>query len=294
MDEVITVRFHNESRAYTFDPKDYRFSRGDKVIVETARGIALGEVADGNRPATGEDSKRDIRPVLRPASDDDLERGRKNAEREKEAAEVCREKIKQHHLAMNLVDVESLFDGSKLMFYFTAGERVDFRALVKDLAARFRVRIEMRQVGVRDEARIIGGLGICGQPFCCSRFTANFQPVSIKMAKEQGLSLNPSKISGNCGRLMCCLQYEQDSYAKLLEITPKTGSAVMTESGEGIVTDCNLISGMLKVKLKSNEIAPIEVHRDKVTPLRDGRGKSEKSRFEPQPPNDHRKNKKST
>ena len=200
-----------------------------------------------------------------------------NREKEKQAMEVCQEKIAKHKLEMKLVDVEYTFNGSKILFYFTADGRVDFRELVKDLASIFRTRIELRQIGVRDEAKMLGGLGICGRPFCCSTFLDEFQPVSIKMAKEQGLSLNPIKISGTCGRLMCCLKHEQDAYEELIRMTPRQGTLVETPEGRGTVVDLNLITGQLKVRLEDKQdAAPLNVNKSQVKVLRDAPAKGEK------------------
>lgn len=200
-----------------------------------------------------------IKPVIRIAAAQDFDVIEKNKKKEQDAFKICEEKIEKHGLKMNLIDVECTFDNNKMLFYFTAENRVDFRELVKDLAAVFRTRIELRQIGVRDEAKKLGGLGICGQPFCCSRFLGEFQPVSIKMAKEQSLSLNPTKISGTCGRLMCCLKYEQESYEELLKVTPKVGAVVKTTDGRGIVEDVNLLTGKLRVKMdKTDAVATLD------------------------------------
>ena len=210
MAEVIGVRFKEVGKVYYFDPLDNKLSTGDKVIVETARGLECGEVAMPNKDIDEKELNHPLKPLVRIATKDDLRRVEENRKKEKSAHKICEEKIAKHKLVMKLVNVEYTFDNSKIIFYFTADGRVDFRALVKDLASVFRTRIELRQIGVRDEAKMLGGLGICGRPFCCSRFMGEFQPVSIKMAKEQGLSLSPTKISGTCGRLMCCLKYEQE------------------------------------------------------------------------------------
>ena len=276
MKEIIGVRFRQDGRIYSFAPGDGKFKPGDMVIVDTARGMECGEVVAENKIVDDSQIVGELKSVIRRATDEDLKKLEQNRAKEKQAMEACGKKIEEHKLDMNLVDVELSFDGSKMLFYFTADERVDFRNLVKDLAAMFHTRIELRQIGVRDEAKLLGGLGICGQQFCCARFLDDFHPVSIKMAKEQGLSLNPAKISGACGRLMCCLQYEHDAYSYLISLTPKIGSLVKTEDGEGTVVDHNLITGKLAVKLKNNEMAPIWVHRDKVKVLRSGKGKVSK------------------
>ena len=215
------------------------------------------------------------------ATEDDLKTVEENHQKEQEAFKICEEKIKYHKLEMNLVDVEYTFDRGKILFYFTAETRIDFRELVKDLASVFRTRIELRQIGVRDEAKMLGGLGICGRPFCCSSFLGDFQPVSIKMAKDQGLSLNQVKISGTCGRLMCCLKYEQNAYDDLLKVTPKVGALVETADGKGTVVDVNLLKGILKVSLSSNpDATPIIVKREDVKLLKDGKAKFDKKEME--------------
>ena len=221
MTKVIGVRFKDVGKVYYFDPQDQEIRKGDWVIVETVRGIECGEVAMDPREIEEESVAQPLKPVIRVATPEDHKRVEENRKKEKYAFEVCEKKIAAHNLEMKLVDVEYTFDNNKILFYFTADGRVDFRELVKDLASVFRTRIELRQIGVRDEAKMLGGLGICGRPFCCSTFLSGFQPVSIKMAKEQGLSLNPVKISGTCGRLMCCLKYEQEAYSDLLRKTPE-------------------------------------------------------------------------
>ena len=256
MPEVISVRFKDAGKAYYFDPKGEEFQKGDSVIVETARGLVFGEVVASNQNVAEEAVITPLRAVERRATDADIRRNEENHRKEKEAFSVCEEKIAEHKLDMKLVDVEYAFEGGKMLFYFTSDGRVDFRELVKDLASAFRTRIELRQIGVRDEAKMLGGLGICGQPFCCSRFLNDFHPVSIKMAKEQGLSLNPVKISGTCGRLMCCLNYEQNVYDELLKITPKVGATVKTPQGMGTVISVSLLEQRVKVKFEDND-API-------------------------------------
>ncbi len=258
MAEVIGVRFKEVGKVYYFDPLDNKLNTGDMVIVETARGLECGEVATSNKEVPDEKIKQPLKPLIRIATEKDLNHLAENKLREKEAYKICEQKIAAHKLEMKLVNVEYTFDNSKIIFYFTADGRVDFRALVKDLASVFRTRIELRQIGVRDEAKMLGGLGICGRPFCCNRFMGEFQPVSIKMAKEQGLSLSPVKISGTCGRLMCCLKYEQDAYTDLLKHTPKIGAIVKTPEGRGLVVENNLIARTLKVKLDNapEDVAP--------------------------------------
>ncbi len=257
MAEVIGVRFKNVGKIYYFDPAGNQLKKGDRVIVETARGVECGEIAMENRQIGDESLVQPLKPLIRVATPEDLKKVAENQKKEKSAFGICLKKIASHKLEMKLVDVEYTFDNSKILFYFTADGRVDFRELVKDLASVFRTRIELRQIGVRDEAKMLGGLGICGKPFCCATFLSGFQPVSIKMAKEQGLSLNPVKISGICGRLMCCLKYEQEAYADLLRTVPGVNAVVMTPMGRGTVTDHNLLTSTVYVRLESApEAAP--------------------------------------
>ncbi len=281
MAEVVSVRFKDVGKNYHFAPRGLTLKRGDKVIVETARGIEYGEVTIGNREINDEELTSPLKPVLRLATDKDLRTVEENKVKEKEAFEICGKKITEHGLEMKLVEVEYTFDRNKILFYFTADGRVDFRELVKDLAAIFKTRIELRQIGVRDESKKVGGLGVCGRPFCCNTFLGDFQPVSIKMAKEQSLSLSPVKISGTCGRLMCCLKYEQEAYEHLLRVTPKCGAIVETSEGNGTVVDVNLLTGMLKVSLeKKPEAAPITVNRKQVKIIRDSHIKVDKKELE--------------
>lgn len=271
MSEIIGVRFKNVGKIYYFSPKGEKFKKEDKVIVETSRGIECGFVAIPNKNVADDKVVHPLRNVIRRATPADLKTLKKNKEKEKTALKICEEKIAKHKLDMKLVDVEYSLDNSKLLFYFTADGRVDFRALVKDLASVFHTRIELRQIGVRDEAKALGGLGSCGRPLCCSSFISEFKPVSIKMAKEQGLSLNPVKISGTCGRLMCCLKHEHDTYIDLLKHTPKVGAIVNTPEGKGEVTDSNLITGTLQVKMdKSPEAAPRTFKVGEVKIVKDG------------------------
>ena len=276
MTEVIGIRFKSVGKVYYFSPNGISFSAGGRVIVETARGVECGEVVMPNRPVAEDSIVKPLKNVMRAATPEDLAHVEDNRRREKEAFRICLRKIADHKLGMKLIDVEYTFDNNKILFYFTADGRVDFRELVKDLASVFRTRIELRQIGVRDEAKMLGGLGVCGKPFCCSTFLGDFQPVSIKMAKEQGLSLNPTKISGTCGRLMCCLKYEQEAYEDLLRITPKAGAYVMTADGRGTVTDVSLLTGVLQVRLDSAQDAPPKAyHRDDVRILRDADNRAE-------------------
>ena len=267
---TVGVRFRNGGKVYDFDPGELLLLPGEKVMVETTRGIECGEVARANRETAATDGKT-LKPVLRRANEEDLRRVEENIRKEREAMRICQERIVAHGLDMKLVDVEYAFDNSKILFNFTAEGRVDFRELVKDLAGVFHTRIELHQIGVRDEAKKLGGIGICGRPFCCSQFLRDFQPVSIKMAKEQGLSLNPTKISGSCGRLMCCLKYEQDIYEELIKLSPKVGATVMTAEGRGVVTDSAVLTGRIKVRLDKNpDSPPVEMRREDVNIIRKG------------------------
>lgn len=270
MTEVVGIRFKEVGKIYCFDPIGIKFEVGQRVIVETARGVECGMVATANQMVEEDTIVAPLKPVIRLATEDDLKKVEENKEKEKSAFKICEEKIAKHGLDMKLIDVEYTFDCGKILFYFTSDGRVDFRELVKDLAGVFKTRIELRQIGVRDEAKMLGGLGICGRPFCCNSYMGEFQPVSIKMAKEQGLSLNPTKISGTCGRLMCCLKYEQNSYEHLMKITPKAGALVETKEGKGVVTESNLITGVIKVSLDKNpDAAPSTYDRKQVKILRD-------------------------
>ena len=282
MAEVIGVRFKEVGKVYYFDPQDIELKTGDMVIVETARGIECGQVAIPNKNVDDEEIIHPLKPLIRKATDNDIAHVEENKKRQKEAFKICEKKIAEHNLKMNLVEVEYTFDNNKILFYFTADGRVDFRNLVKDLASVFRTRIELRQIGVRDEAKMLGGLGVCGRPFCCHSFLGDFQPVSIKMAKEQGLSLSPVKISGTCGRLMCCLKYEQNAYTDLLKHTPKVGAIVKTPNGKGLVVENNLIAGTLKVKLDSapEDAAPTAFTVKDVRILKDGYIKMDKTEIE--------------
>ena len=249
MTEIIRIKFRGRGKSYSFAPNGVTARVGDKLVVETAKGMELGLCVEGNTMVEDETVVQPLRPVIRTATTDDLRVEEINTAREKEAFGICQQKIAQHGLEMKLVDVECSFEGNKILFYFTADGRVDFRELVKDLAGVFRTRIELRQIGVRDEAKMIGGIGICGRPFCCHEFTDDFQPVSTKMAKTQSMSLNPVKISGACGRLMCCLRYEQDAYEDLVKHVPKNNAFVQTEDGYGSVTMVNLLRQTVKVRM---------------------------------------------
>ena len=264
MTEVISVKFKEGGRAYYFDPDGNTVNIGDSVIVGTQNGNEFGTVSEANHSVDDGAIVKPLRKMLRKATERDFKRLEENKKKQTETFKLCEELIISHKLDMKLVEVEYSFDANKIVFFFTSDGRVDFRELVKDLAARLHTRIELRQIGVRDEARMLGGLGICGQPYCCKRFLNDFQPVSIKMAKEQGLSLNPTKISGSCGRLMCCLKYEQDAYEYLNSLTPAVGSTVKTADGLATVTDINLITGNLFVKPIDGDLMPYKVHRDDV------------------------------
>ena len=269
MVEIVVVKFKKSGKLYYFDPAGLKIPRGSYVVVETARGVELGVVTSSNKEINDENIVSPLKPVLRIATQKDLDTAKANEQKEKEAFKICLEKIAARKLDMKLVDVEYTFDQSKILFYFTSDGRVDFRELVKDLASVFRVRIELRQIGVRDEAKMLGGLGICGRKLCCSSHLGGFEPVSIKMAKEQNLSLNPTKISGTCSRLMCCLKYEQEAYEDLLKTTPSVGSYVKTPEGKGVVSDVNLLKGILKVAIGKDEDKVIKTyHVDEITVLK--------------------------
>ncbi|MDE6726868.1 MAG: stage 0 sporulation family protein [Oscillospiraceae bacterium] len=269
--EIIGVRFKDVGKVYYFSPKGVKFKRGESAIVETARGVECGEVVLPNRDFPQSGLVSPLKDIIRKATEADFKQLEQNAEKEREIMKTFTDKIREHNLEMKPIDVEYTFDGSKIMFFFTSDGRVDFRDLVKDLAFIYRTRIELRQIGVRDEAKMLGGLGICGRPFCCSSFLGDFQPVSIKMAKEQSLSLNPTKISGTCGRLMCCLKYEQNCYEDFLRTTPKVGAYVETEDGRGTVQEVNLLTGILKIKLDKKPDVPLVVNKEEVKIIKDGK-----------------------
>ena len=277
MTEVITVRFRSGSKEYDFDPKGMEIAPGTDVIVETSQGLAYACCTCGNHDVADEDVVQPLCPVVRIATENDQKTIAYNEKREKEAFGICQKKIAAHGLEMKLVSVSCSFDGSKIIFFFTADGRVDFRELVKDLASVFRARIELRQIGVRDEAKMIGGLGICGRPFCCSQFLDSFLPVSIKMAKTQNLSLNPTKISGTCGRLMCCLKYEQEAYEDAARRMPKQDSFVLTPDGPGNVSQVNLLKETVKVNLdeETGAAAGRCYHNCEICVLRNGKGSRE-------------------
>ncbi len=253
MKKIVGVRFKKPGKIYFFDPQNIDINMGDKVIVETSMGEEFGEVVVSKRELPDDKITNPLKKVVRLATKQDIKNMEMYKSKEPEALKICEEKIKKHQLDMNLTDVEYKFDGSKILFYFIADGRIDFRELVKELASIFKTRIELRQIGVRDEVRRIGGNGVCGRELCCCSFLGNFETVSIKMAKEQNISLNPSKISGNCGRLMCCLKYEQEAYEEKLSRLPKVGAIVKTEDGEGVVDNVEVLKEQLKVKFKDGD-----------------------------------------
>ena len=258
MIKVIGVRFKKAGKIYYFSPADLNIEKGNYVIVETARGIEFGECVVGIKEIKEEEIVSTLKSVIRIADEKDINKHKENKDKEKKALDICLKKIQEHKLDMKLIDVEYTFDNNKVIFYFTADGRVDFRELVKDLATIFKTRIELRQIGVRDEAKMIGGLGPCGRPMCCSTFLGDFASVSIKMAKEQNLSLNPTKISGICGRLMCCLNYEQNTYEDIRKRLPKVGAIVNTEEGTGPVVGNSIVKELVKVKLKKGDEEVVE------------------------------------
>ncbi|NBI67061.1 hypothetical protein D1646_09565 [Pseudoflavonifractor sp. 60] len=281
MVEIISIRFKNGGKEYYFNPNGVQFQVGDGVIVETARGTEYAQCVRGNTMIDEIELTAPLRPVVRMATAEDAKTVEKNKEREKRALSICQQKIAEHGLDMKLVSAEYSFDGSKILFFFTSEGRVDFRALVKDLAGALHTRIELRQIGVRDEAKLLGGLGICGKPFCCTQFLEEFQPVSIKMAKTQNLSLNPTKISGTCGRLMCCLKYEQEAYEDLVKHAPKQESFVETPDGAGTVCGVNLLRQTAQVRLDSDPATPKTYHNSELSVVRSGKGKRPEGYVEP-------------
>ena len=271
MVKVVGVRFKKAGKIYYFDPDELEISVGTNVIVETARGIEMGRVVIPNREVDESVIVAPLKKVIRIATEEDMKHHEENLKKEKEAFKICLEKIKEHNLEMKLIDVEYTFDNNKILFYFTADGRIDFRELVKDLAVIFKIRIELRQIGVRDETKMMGGIGICGRVLCCKDFLYDFQPVSIKMAKEQGLSLNPTKISGCCGRLMCCLRYEHEAYEAVLMKMPKVGALVSTADGQGIVMETSVLKETVKVKLDNENEPDLKVyHVDDIKVIQDG------------------------
>lgn len=273
MAKIVGVRFKKNGKTYYFGPGSFELKVGDHVIVETVRGVEYGEISIAEREASEEEIVSPLKDIIRIATEEDDRIYEENKVRAKEAFPAAIEKIKKHGLEMKLIDIEYTFDNSKMLFYFTADGRIDFRELVKDLASVFKIRIELRQVGVRDEAKIVGGLGVCGRPCCCNACMGDFQPVSIKMAKEQGLSLSPTKISGTCGRLMCCLNYEQGAYEDAIRRVPGVGSLVETKDGKGNVVSSNLISEKVQVKFeRGNETELITYKIDDIKVLSKKKG----------------------
>ena len=283
MTEIIGVRFKSGGKQYYFDPKGQQVEPGQGVIIETSRGLEYGECAQGNTMVEDEAVVQPLRSLVRIATQKDLDTVAKNREKEKKAFTICQDKIAAHGLDMKLVEVEYNFEGSKILFFFTSEGRVDFRALVKDLAGVFHARIELRQIGVRDEAKMLGGLGICGRPFCCAGFLDEFQPVSIKMAKTQNLSLNPTKISGTCGRLMCCLKYEQEAYEDAVRRMPKNESFVETPEGVGTISQVNLLKETVQVRLEDQPETPKCFHNCEICVVRNGKGKRPEGYVAPPP-----------
>ena len=270
MVNVVGVRFKRAGKIYYFDPDEFNIDTCTNVIVETARGIEFGDVVIPCREVTDEEIVAPLKKVIRIATEEDIKHAQENKKKEKEAFASCTKKIIEHNLNMKLVDVEYTFDNNKILFYFTADGRVDFRELVKDLAAVFKTRIELRQIGVRDESKMMGGIGICGRVLCCNSYLGEFQPVSIKMAKEQGLSLNPTKISGACGRLMCCLKYEQDAYEQIIKRVPKIGAIIETPDGQGVVVGVSLLKETVKVKLDNGKEADLQIYKvDEIKVIKD-------------------------
>lgn len=272
MKKIVGVRFKKPGKIYFFDPQGIEIEKNDDVIVETAMGDEIGKVVVASREIDEQKMATPLKKVIRKATKEDLASQEKYKSKEPEALEICKEKIKKYNLEMNLTDVEYKFDGSKILFYFTADGRIDFRDLVKDLASVFKTRIELRQIGVRDEVKRIGGNGVCGRELCCCSFLDNFETVSIKMAKEQNIALNPSKISGNCGRLMCCLKYEQDVYSEKVSRLPKVGAIVKTPSGEGTVEGVEILKEIVRVKIKDGEdFIYKKFNADEIKVLRDSK-----------------------
>ena len=278
MADVIGVRFKRAGKVYYFDPKNIEFQVGDGAIVETARGVEYGDVVIPRRTVEEAKITKPLKPVIRKADEKDRKRLEENKKKEKQAFQICQSKIAKHKMEMKLINVEYTFDNNKIVFYFTADGRVDFRELVKDLAGVFKTRIELRQIGVRDETKMIGGLGPCGRPACCAVFLGDFQPVSIKMAKEQSLSLSPTKISGLCGRLMCCLNYEHEYYEEMAAKLPRNGSEVKTPDGKGTVTETNALKQTVKVKvyIDENNVDLKEYHLADIKILRQGKRQQQK------------------
>ncbi len=265
MIEIVGIRFKKNCKTYYFAPGKFKIEKGQYVIVETARGVELGEAVIGNREVEDKEVLYPLKPIVRIAEDNDLKILEENQKKAKEALEICKAKVEKHKLDMTLLDAEYTFDRGKILFYFIAEGRIDFRELVKDLAAVFKTRIELRQIGVRDEAKLIKGIGVCGRPFCCSSFLGDFQPVSLKMAKDQNLSLNSTKNSGGCGRLMCCLNFEQENYEELWKVTPRPKSLIKTPQGNATVLDVNILKGTLRaIMANTNAVQQFNVKDIKI------------------------------
>ena len=261
--EIVGINFREAGKIYYFSPENYQFSVGDMVIVETSRGVEMGTVKVANKVIDSTEIISPLKSVTRPATQADIQHYEKNRAQEAEAIEICQKKVEAHNLGMKLVGAEYTFDNSKLIFYFTCESRVDFRELVRDLASTFRTRIELRQIGIRDEAKMLGGIGVCGRKLCCSGFLSDFVQVSIKMAKEQNFSLNSSKVSGACGRLMCCLRYEHETYEEALKQTPPNGSVVKTPDGDGVVIEIKPLAREIKVKLNGTDKEAPKIYKCK-------------------------------
>ena len=276
--EVVGVRFRQVGKVYYFSPNSHKVTPETQVIVETARGIEIGTATTSNIFVNNKEVVAPLRPIIRIATAEDIKHSEENRVKELESFELCKKKIEEHGLDMNLIDAEYTFDNNKLLFYFTSEGRVDFRELVKDLASVFKTRIELRQIGIRDEAKLKGGLGLCGRPFCCNTFLSDFVQVSIKMAKEQNFSLNSAKISGACGRLMCCLRYEHETYEEEIKKTPPVGHLVETANGKGVVIESNPLAGTVKVRFEEKPEQPKVFSRDDVKSL----GKAPKKPNKPQ------------
>ena len=259
--EIVGINFREAGKIYYFSPGEFKFNQDDKVIVETSRGVELGVVKVANKTVSQDKIVSPLKPLTRKATDADVQHYEKNRAAEADAIALCQKKVEAHGLGMKLVGAEYTFDNSKLIFYFTCESRVDFRELVRDLASTFRTRIELRQIGIRDEAKLLGGLGVCGRKLCCANFLSDFVQVSIKMAKEQNFSLNSSKVSGVCGRLMCCLRYEHETYEKAIKQTPPNGSVVKTPDGEGVVIEMRPLAAQVKVKLNDKENEAPKVYK---------------------------------
>ncbi len=279
--EIVGINFREAGKIYYFSPEEYKFTVGDRVIVETSRGVELGVVKVANKTINSAEIVSPLKPVTRPATDADVQHYEKNRAAEADAIAICQKKVEAHGLGMKLVGAEYTFDNSKLIFYFTCESRVDFRELVRDLASTFRTRIELRQIGIRDEAKMLGGIGVCGRKLCCANFLSDFVQVSIKMAKEQNFSLNSSKVSGACGRLMCCLRYEHEIYEEAIKQTPPNGSVVKTPDGEGVVVETKPLAREIKVRLNDGDKDTVKLFKCSEVKVLSRPGKSkDKEKYE--------------